>query len=134
MWVSERSALRQKEQEEAAAVDLGVTTIGGAHAAVETRGEQREVEVFAPGGIVWQPQEGDTVLVVRGGSGGDEQCIAGASTADKAPEGMAPGELFLYGPGKSAIYLRADGTILLRGRVMVDGALFINGRLCPACM
>lgn len=134
MWVSERLTLHQKEQEEAASVDLGVTTIGGAHAAVETQGEQREVEVFAPGGIVWQPSEGDTVLVVRGGSGGEEQCIAGASTAEKAPEDMAPGELYLCGPGESSIYFKADGTIQLSGRIMVNGALIINGLPCPACM
>ena len=81
MWVSRAMALRQAAEREASAVDMGVTTIGGGSASVMTRGEQRDLEVFAPGGVVWQPQAGDTVLVVRGGVGCQEQCVVAAETA-----------------------------------------------------
>ena len=63
MWLSKTIALRQRAERESTAADMGVTTIGGGSASVMTRGEQRDLEVFAPGGVVWQPQAGDTVLV-----------------------------------------------------------------------
>ena len=62
--------------------------------AAQRRGEQRELEIFAPGGLVWQPLAGDTVLVVKGGVGCQEQCVVAAETAGSAPKDMAPGELF----------------------------------------
>ena len=95
MWLSKTIALRQRAERESTAADMGVTTIGGGSASVMTKGEQRELEVFAPGGLVWQPQAGDTVLVVKGGTGCQEQCVVAASTAGATPEGLAPGELFL---------------------------------------
>ena len=75
MWLSRTIAARQRAERESAAADMGVTTIGGSSASVMTRGEQRNLEVFAPGGLIWQPQAGDTVLVIKGGTGGQEQCV-----------------------------------------------------------
>lgn len=118
MWISQTIAQRGSG---GSAADMGVTTIGGGSASVMTRGEQRNLEVFAPGGVVWQPRPGDTVLVIKGGAGAQEQCVAAASTADHAPEGMAPGELFLYSSGGASIYLRADGTVEVSGRLTVNG-------------
>lgn len=121
MWVSKAIALRQRAGGEDTAADMGTTTIGGEAASVMTRGEQRNLEVFAPGGLVWQPRAGDTVLVVKGGSGAQEQCVAAASTGDHAPPGMTPGELFLYSSGGASIYLRADGSVEISGNLTVNG-------------
>ena len=121
MWVSRAMALRQAAEREASAVDMGVTTIGGGSASVMTRGEQRDLEIFAPGGMVWQPKAGDTVLVVKGGTGGQEQCVVAASTAESGPKDMAAGELFLYSCGKASIYLRKDGSIEIKGNAFAEG-------------
>lgn len=127
MWLSKTIALGRRSERESA--DMGVTTIGGASASVMTRGEQRDLEVFAPGGLVWQPRAGDAVLVVRGGTGGQEQCVVAADTAAAAPEGLTPGELYLYSAGGASIYLRADGGLTLTGDVELSGPVTVNGTL-----
>lgn len=129
MWLSKTMASRQQASQESAAADMGVTTIGGGSASVMTRGEQRNLEVFAPGGVVWQPRAGDTVLVLKGGPGSQEQCVVAANTAAAAPEGLAPGELFLYSGGKASIYLRGDGSIVVKGNVEIQGPVNIVGEL-----
>lgn len=108
---------------------MGVTTIGGGSASVMTRGEQRDLEVFAPGGLVWQPAAGDTVLVVKGGTGCQEQCVVAAETTGAAPDGMAPGELFLYSSGEASIYLRRDGGISVKGNGSAEGDWETEGNL-----
>ena len=74
MWLSSR--LRPAVP--TADADLGTTTIAGGSAGVLTRGEVRDLPVYGPGGYVWQPAGGDAVLVIKGGPGGEEQCVAGA--------------------------------------------------------
>ena len=139
MWLSKTMASRQQASQEGAAADMGVTTIGGGNASVMTRGEQRNLEVFAPGGVVWQPQSGDTVLVLKGGPGSQEQCVVAADTAAAAPEGLAPGELFLYSNGKASIYLPGDGSMVIKGDVEMQGpvniigGLTVNGRPYAPC-
>lgn len=127
MWVSRAFSLRQAAEREGTAADMGMTTIGGKNASVMTRGEQRELEIFAPGGLVWQPLAGDTVLVVKGGVGCQEQCVVAAETAGAAPKDMAPGELFLYSTGGASIYLRGDGSIDIKGSVSLEGDLRVRG-------
>ena len=68
--------------------ELGVTSISGGQAGVVTRGEARKLPVYGPGGYVWQPASGGSVLVIKGGTGGEETCVAGAKQA-AAPEGFA---------------------------------------------
>lgn len=121
MWLSKSIALRQRAEREGAAADMGVTTIGGGSASVMTRGEQRDLEVFAPRGLVWQPMVGDTVLVIKGGTGCQEQCVVAANTSDPVPKEMAPGELFLYSCGEASIYLRKDGSITVKGNGSAEG-------------
>ena len=127
MWLSKSLSLRHAAEQENTAADMGVTTIGGGSASVMTRGEQRDLEIFAPGGVVWQPAAGDIVLVLKGGAGGQEQCVVAAGTASAAPEGMAPGELFLYSAGGASIYLRKDGSICVEGPLSVKGDLTVTG-------
>ena len=121
MWVSRAFSLRQAAEREGTAADMGVTTIGGKSASVMTRGEQRELEVFAPGGLVWQPLAGDTVLVVKGGVGCQEQCVVAAETAGFAPKDMAPGELFLYSTGGASVYLRGGRVHRYQGACLSGG-------------
>ena len=129
MWLSRQI----KPAVPTADADLGMTTIAGDSVGVITRGEVRALPVYGPGGYVWLPESGSTVLVIKGGPGGEEQCVAGQRLA-QAPEGMAPGEVYLFGPGENSVYLRSDGTIELRGgAVEIWGSLTINGEPYKPC-
>lgn len=127
MWLSEKFSRHRTVEQEGAGADMGVTTIGGAYASVMTRGEQRHVPVFSPGGMVWQPGSGDTVLVIKGGVGAQEQCVIAAETAQNAPADMEPGELFLYSAAGASIFLRSDGSIRVKGPVEIRGGLEVEG-------
>lgn len=123
MWLSKQ----MKPAVPTADADLGVTTIAGDSVGVVTRGEVRALPVYGPGGYVWLPESGAAVLVVKGGPGGEEQCVAGMKQCPM-PKGMRPGEVMVYGPGKNSIYLKKDGTVVLTGtRIAVEGNLMING-------
>lgn len=114
--------------------DMGVTTISGKRVGVVTRGEVRDLPVYGPGGYLWTPANGAAVLVVKGGPGGEEQCVAGARPLEETRQ-IEPGEVYIYGPGENAAYLRQDGSVELRGtrlslvgEVSVEGSLTVNGR------
>ena len=111
--------------------DLGMTTIAGDQVGVLTRGEVRALPVYGPGGYIWLPQNGAAVLVVKGGPGGEEQCVAGMKQAD-IPAGMQAGDVYLHA-GKASVWLHSGGRIDLKGTVVsVEGELFINGHGCNA--
>ena len=129
MWLSRKFSAYRAAEQEGTVADMGVTTIGGNSAAVVTRGEQRDLTTFSPGGVVWQPTVGDTVLVIKGGVGCQERCIVGADTSEFTPEDMAAGELFLYSVGDTSIYLKNDGTIAVKGDLQIKGDLEIHGNL-----
>ena len=126
MWLSKQ----MKPVPPTADADMGSTTIVGENLGVITRGEVRALPVYGPGGYAWLPQSGGTVLVIKGGPGGEEQCVAGARQTP--PKEMQPGEVWIYGPGGNSIYLRQDGVIALEGTVSINGTLMINGEPC-AC-
>lgn len=128
MWLSKQI----RPAPPTADADLGVTTIAGDSAGVVTRGEIRALPVYGPGGYVWLPDSGAAVLVIKGGPGGEEQCVAGMQQA-AAPKDMQPGEVYLYGPGGGSLYLKKDGTLELRGRVCVQGQLVVNGAPYAPC-
>lgn len=125
MWLS-----RQVRPGAATAdAELGVTTISGQKVGVVTRGEVRDLPVYGPGGYLWTPANGAAVLVVKGGPGGEEQCVAGTRPLEEVRE-IAAGEVYLYGPGENSVYLKADGSVEIRGsRVTVAGELSVEGRL-----
>lgn len=122
MWLSKQ----MRSTPPTADADLGVTTIAGDRVGVLTRGEVRALPVYGPGGYVWLPENGNGVLVVKGGPGGEEQCVSGMRQRE-APEGMLPGEIYLFGPGGNSIYLRKNGV------VEIQGALVINGEPYEPC-
>ena len=128
MWLSKQI----KPAVPTADADLGMTTIAGDSVGVVTRGEVRALPVYGPGGYVWMPESGAEVLVIKGGPGGEEQCVAGQRQAP-VPKDMAPGEIYLFGPGENSVYLRQDGGIELRGRVEIQGSLWINGEPYKPC-
>ena len=128
MWLSKQ----MRPAPPTADADLGVTTISGRTVGVLTRGEVRDLPVYGPGGYVWMPESGSAVLVIKGGPGGEEQCVAGARQ-DQVPEGMRPGEVYLFGPGGASVYLRQGGAIELRGTVRIQGNLFVNGEPYEPC-
>ena len=119
--------------------DLGITTISGQKVGVVTRGEVRDLPVYSPGGYLWTPANGTAVLVVKGGPGGEEQCVAGARPPEKLPK-IEPEEVYLYGPGGNSVYLKRDGSVEIRGsrvsvtgELSVDGQLTVNGRPYAPC-
>ncbi|MEY8387184.1 hypothetical protein AALC17_07775 [Oscillospiraceae bacterium 38-13] len=124
MWLSKQ----MRPAPATADADLGVTTIAGDSVGVITRGEVRNLPVYGPGGYLWTPGAGAAVLVVKGGPGGEEQCVAGSRPLN-APASVRPGEVFLYGPGGNSIYLKGDGGVEIRGgTVSITGNLTVNGQ------
>lgn len=99
---------------------------------VVTRGEVRQLPIYGPGGYVWLPESGASVLVIKGGPGREEQCVCGGKQAE-VPKGMQPGEVYIYGPKGSNVYLQKDGTIELTGRISIRGQLLINGQPYKPC-
>ena len=128
MWLSRQ----MKAPAPTADADLGMTTIAGDSVGVVTRGEVRALPVYGPGGYVWMPESGAAVLVIKGGPGGEEQCVAGQQQA-LIPEGMGPGEVYLFTPGGNSVYLRSGGEIELRGKVRIQGSLTVNGEPYAPC-
>ena len=116
MWLSKQ----MRSTPPTADADLGVTTIAGDRVGVLTRGEVRALPVYGPGGYVWLPENGNGVLVVKGGPGGEEQCVAGMLQR-AAPKGMLPGEIYLFGPGGNSIYLRKNGNVEIQGTLVING-------------
>ena len=124
MWLSRQMKLAPPSVE----AELGVTTIAGGSVGAVTRGEIRALPIYGPGGYVWLPESGAGVRVVKGGPGGQEQCVAGMKQAEP-PAGMQPGEVCIQGPGGSAVYLKKDGSVELKGKKLsLTGSLFINGK------
>ena len=108
--------------------DLGITTISGQKVGVVTRGEVRDLPVYSPGGYLWTPANGTAVLVVKGGPGGEEQCVAGTRPLEEVKQ-IEPGEVYIYGPGGNSVYLKKDGSVELKGKKLsLTGSLFINGK------
>lgn len=129
MWLSQQL----KPTALTADAGLGVTTIAGENPGAAVQGEVRDLPVYGPGGYVWLPDNGDGVLVIRGGPGGEERCVAGKKQAPP-PVGMLPGEVCLFTPGGASLLLRRDGTVELKGvRISIQGELEINGRDYRPC-
>ena len=128
MWISRQ----MKKSTPTADADLGMTTISGERSGVLTRGEVRALPIYGPGGYLWMPENGDRVLVMKGGPGGEEPCVAGMQQP-AAPGEMRPGEVCLRS-GDCTIYLKRDGTVRLQGgKIEIEGELWINGRPYAPC-
>lgn len=118
MWLSRK--LASHEMQGVASAQDGTVTIDGEEMAVFSSGEARGVQTVGPGGYEWKPRRGEDVLVVRGGTFGEESYAVGVS-------GGGSGELE---PGEVRIRSALAGTeIVLRnnGVIELNGAVFING-------
>lgn len=122
MWMGKQFAASERmRQEEYAEAEVGMTTIGGIPAAVRWRGEERNLPVFAPAGLAWVPEAGDTVLVIKSGSG--EACVL-AAEGKNLPDKLQPGEVCLYSRGGAILRLKNDGRIELWGEVYINGSKY----------
>ena len=111
----------QRREEWPVGAELGTVTIGGDPAAVQTCGEVRDLPVYGPGGYHWAPKRGDSVLVIKGGPGGEEQCIAGAASGG---EMLEPGEILIR-TGEATLRMSADGRIDLNGNLYINGEPYV---------
>ena len=116
MWLSRK--LSQHEMQDVASAQDGTVTVEGGELAVFSSGEKREVKTAAPGGYEWQPKKGEDVLVVRGGTFGEEAYAVGA--VGQSADNLEPGEVRIH---------TAAAEIVLRnnGHIDINGILFING-------
>lgn len=71
MWLAQS----MKQAVPTADADQGISTIVGDQMGVVTRGEVRQLPIYGPGGYVWLPESGASVLVIKGGPGGEEQWV-----------------------------------------------------------
>lgn len=117
MWLSKKLAAH--ELQDVASAQDGTVTIEGGELAVFSSGEKREVKTVGPGGYEWQPCKGEDVLIVRGGTFGEESYAVGVP--EQAGEALAPGEVRIRSAAGAEIVLRNNG------RIDINGLLFING-------
>ena len=117
MWLSKKLAAH--EMQDVASAQDGTVTIEGGELAVFSSGEKREVKTVGPGGYEWQPCKGEDVLIVRGGTFGEESYAVGVP--EQAGEALAPGEVRIRSAAGAEIVLHNSG------RIDINGLLFING-------
>ena len=117
MWLSKKLAAH--ELQDVASAQDGTVTIEGEETAVFSSGEKREVKTVGPGGYEWQPCKGEDVLIVRGGTFGEESYAVGVP--EQAGEALAPGEVRIRSAAGAEIVLHNSG------RIDINGLLFING-------
>lgn len=111
--------LAAHELQDVASAQDGTVTIEGGELAVFSSGEKREVKTVGPGGYEWQPCKGEDVLIVRGGTFGEESYAVGVP--EQAGEALAPGEVRIRSAAGAEIVLHNSG------RIDINGLLFING-------
>jgi hypothetical protein len=111
MWISKQTAGTASQPSGA---DGGCVTQSGTTLAAYSGGEWRGLSLYAPGGVIWRPEVGEQVLLLRLGEDG-APCVAGAKIPLE-PD-LAPGELLLRSKGAS-LCLRNDGTIEVRGKLV----------------
>ena len=87
MWLAQS----MKQAVPTADADQGISTIVGDQMGVVTRGEVRQLPIYGPGGYVWLPESGASVLVIKGGPGGEEQCVCGGKQAARFQRGCSRG-------------------------------------------
>ena len=126
MWLSQRTGRGKYINR---STDVGDITIADAQTGVMLDGELRDLGLMTPGGYVWRPKKGQDVIVIKSADG---ENFAAGIPLDSA-QGVVPGEVLILSDGGCQIMLKNDGSILLSGRVNINGELYINGTLCSCC-
>lgn len=63
-----------------------------------------------------------------------ERSSVSAAVSRRRPQrGCSPGEVYIYGPKGSNVYLQKDGTIELTGRISIRGQFLVNGEPYKPC-
>ena len=122
MWLAQKMKPAVPEAE----ADQGVSTIVGDEMGVVTRGEVRRLPVYGPGGYVWLPESGASVLVIKGGTLGEERYVAGSLDAAREQDDLDDGEVRIYAEdGGASITLRRNGHVEIEGDLFINGAMYV---------
>lgn len=125
MWIAGRLN-RTEEPQETAGAESGTVTIGGIAAGVLSRGEERDVPLASPGGYAWRPKNGERVLVVKGGTLGEERYVVGSMDLAQEQEKLEDGEVCLFASeGGARIVLRNNGSVEIEGDLFINGGLYV---------
>ena len=119
MWLSKQGRTPPRPEETAR---VGRATLPDDPAGVWTGSERRDVAVFGPGGYTWRPAAGEEVLVLKAG---EEACLAGVRCTG-VPE---PGEVWITGPGGSAIRLKSGGVVDITGTALCFNGAVLAGEV-----
>ncbi len=95
---------------------VGTVSLSGAATAVQTDAEWRNVTLCGPGGYVWRPPVGASLLVLKDGQ---NESFAVAAVQPSAGE-LKPGEVRIEA-GDASMALSQDGVIRLCGTVLING-------------
>lgn len=123
MWLSEELARRTHRG--AAEAESGTVTVEAESAGVYARGEVRGAVMASPGGYLWRPAQGETVLLLRGGARDTPPYVIGKAEQDA--QELLPGEVCIRSAGGARIVLRNDGRIELYGSVTLNGVPLNGG-------
>ena len=125
MWIA-GWLRRTEEPQETAQTESGTVTIGGSAAGVLSRAEERNIPLAAPGGYAWRPKNGERVLVIKGGTLGEERYVAGSLDAAREDMELGDGEVCIYAEGGGAsITLRRNGHVEIEGNLFINGAMYV---------
>ena len=86
----------------------------------------KEVSTSAPGGYAWRPKNGERVLVIKGGTLGEERYVAGSLDAAREQDDLDDGEVRIYAEsGGASITLRRNGHVEIEGDLFINGAMYV---------
>ena len=102
-------------------------TIGGSTAGVlgPGRGAQRSCS-RRRAGMRGGQKNGERVLVIKGGTLGEERYVAGSLDAAREQDDLDDGEVRIYAEsGGASITLRRNGHVEIEGDLFINGAMYV---------
>ena len=122
----EKSAEDAREQDDLDDGEVRIYAEDGSTAGVLSRGEERNVPLASPGGYAWRPKNGERVLVIKGGTLGEERYVAGSLDAAREQDDLDDGEVRIYAEdGGASITLRRNGHVEIEGGLFINGAMYV---------
>ena len=115
MWLSYRKNIDVEKNE------TGLVTISGRGVCGSGGSGAAGLLSSFPGRVLLEPGlRGPGHGIARRGRKGNSRVISAGAE-------IQPGEVYIKSKGGSAIYLRNDGTVLIKGNVVVDGSITEDG-------
>ena len=75
---------------------------------------------------MWLPESGASVLVIKGGTLGEERYVAGSLDAAREQDDLDDGEVRIYAEdGGASITLRRNGHVEIEGDLFINGAMYV---------